>query len=414
MSRTFSPKVDAARLTRMVEVSRELNSATDLDDLLKLIISEAADLTNAEAASILLFDQYTRELRFKATSGEMPPAMKDMPVSISNSIAGAVWRANAPLIINDVANDPRWNSQVDQAIDFRTASILGVPMHDVKRQVGVLEAINKRHGSFTHEDVEILVILADLAGVAVEKARLIGELRQAYQKLNELDRLKSDFIALASHELRTPLSIILGYVSFLREDASSDMASQLDSVLRAAVRLRDLIQDMLNLRYVDVNAGAAAVSLAPVNFARLVRNVVVQRDETAVAKQQTVNVIIHDEELPVMADEAMMELVVNNIFNNAVKFTGEGGCIDISVKRIENEAWLTISDNGIGIPTDQLERIFDRFYQVEPHMRRHYGGMGLGLAIVKDLVSLNHGRVWVKSQAEQGSEFNVVLPLATV
>jgi signal transduction histidine kinase len=403
------PTVDAARAGRMLEVSRELNSATNLNDLLKLIISEAATLTGAEAASILLFDANTRELRFKATSGETPAELKDMPVAINNSIAGAVWLANEPLIINDVSNDPRWNSQVDQAIDFRTDSILGVPMHDVTKPVGVLEAINKRDGSFTPEDVETLVILADLAGVAVEKARLIGQLRLAYQKLNELDRLKSDFIALASHELRTPLAIILGYVSFLREEASPEMGGQLDSVLRAAVRLRDLIQDMLNLRYVD--AGGATLSLTDVELVSLVRDVVTQRDETAVAKQQTLNLHLPDERLVVHADAAMLDVIVTNLLTNAVKFTGEGGCIDLQVRRVNNEAWLTVSDNGVGIAKDQLERIFDRFYQVEPHMRRHHGGMGLGLAIVKELVELNHGRVWAKSQPAQGSEFNVVLPL---
>jgi signal transduction histidine kinase len=409
MAVTATPEVDASRLARLVEVGRELNSATNLNILLKLIIGEAASLTGAEAASILLFDTNTRELRFKATSGDMPPGLADVPVSISNSIAGAIWQANEPLVVEDVTTDPRWDPQVDRAIDFRTRSILGVPMHDVSRPVGVLEAINKRSGSFTPEDVAILVILADLAGVAVEKARLIGQLRLAYRKLNELDRLKSDFIALASHELRTPLGVILGYVSYLREEAGPGTADQLDTVLQAAVRLRQLIQDMLNLRYVD--AGETNLKAKEFDLANLVRQAVAQRSDMADMRGQELRTRLPDTPLIVNADEAMLEVVLNNLLANAFKFTGDAGAIEVSARQVKNEAWLTVADNGIGIAADQLERIFDRFYQVEPHMRRHYGGMGLGLAIVKELVALNRGRVWAESEPDCGSSFHVVLPL---
>jgi two-component system, OmpR family, sensor histidine kinase VicK len=107
----------------------------------------------------------------------------------------------------------------------------------------------------------------------------------------------------------------------------------------------------------------------------------------------------------------MIEVIVNNLFANATKFSGDAGSIELSVRQVENEVWLTVSDDGIGIPADQLERIFDRFYQVEPHVRRRYDGMGLSLAIVKELVALNNGRVWAESRPGQGSTFNVVLPL---
>lgn len=403
------PNLDAPRLARLVEVSRELSSTNDLDSLLKLIIGEAASLTDAEAASILLLDPYTRELRFKAASGGLTPEMADTPVPLNNSIAGAVLQSNQPMIISDVSRDSRWHSQVDQAINFRTGSILGVPMHDESRPVGVLESINKQNGSFSDEDVNTLGILADLAGVAVERARLVEELRRANQQLAELDRLKSDFIALASHELRTPLSIILGYVSFLRDEAGPQMAKQLDSVLRAAVRLRSLMQDMFNLKYVD--AGEATLNVSHFDMVDLIRDLIAQRDETAVAKQQTVNLDLPTYQLPVVADRGMMEVVITNLVNNAIKFTAEGGRIDITLEQRDSEVWLCVSDTGIGIPDEQLSRIFNRFYQVEPHLRRHYEGMGLGLAIAKELVELHQGRIWAKSRVGEGSHFFVALPL---
>lgn len=401
--------ISHGKLARMVEISRVLNSKSDIDDLLTYIIREAAALTESEAASILLLDRKTRQLRFKAAS-QMQPEMIDMPVPLSNSIAGAIITNNRPLIIDDVGKDPRWNPDVSQAIEFRTRSILGVPMHDMDRPMGVLEALNKQEGNFTYEDVETLAILADLAGVAVERARLIEELRQANTELNELDQTKSSFIALASHELRTPLSVILGYVSFLRDEATLETAEQLDYVMTAAIRLRSLIQDMLNFQYTA--AGENKLNLKQVDCVEMLQEIVDSRDETAIAKQQSITINLPAAKIPVFVDMGMIEVVINNLLGNAIKFTPQGGHIEIALSTKADEVWFTVSDDGIGIPSDKLERIFTRFYQVEDHMRRHYEGMGLGLAIAKELVELHHGRIWVENKQPKGSKFFVALPIA--
>ncbi|MFQ5419873.1 MAG: GAF domain-containing protein, partial [Anaerolineae bacterium] len=342
-------KLDAARLARMVEVSRILNSTTDVDTLLTFIIKEAAAMTHTEAASILLLDPNTRQLFIKASSNDVPPEMATTPVPLDSSIAGAILQTNQPLYIPDVSADPRWNQEVDEAIEFRTREILGVPMRDVdKEPIGVLEAINKLEGSFSRQDAETLAVLADLAGVAVEKAHLFNELQRANTELNELDQIKSDFISIASHELRTPLSVILGYVSFLREEAGPEMATQMDSVLDAAIHLRNLIQDMLNFRYVA--AGTSALNLEMVDLAQLIRELNVDEDETAVAKQQTININFPPFRLSVEADRDMMQVVMDNLIGNAIKFTPKNGRIDISITRQGQECWLTVSDTGIGIP----------------------------------------------------------------
>jgi signal transduction histidine kinase len=392
----------------VLEVSRELNSTTSLDTLLKQLISEAASLTNAEAASILLLDPYTRELRFRATSGEMLPELADTPVPLNKSIAGAVLTANKALIVNDVSQDSRWNPEISQTLGFPTGSILGVPMHDVYRPVGVLEALNKVDGPFTQEDVAILSILADLAGVAIEKARLFEALQQANQQLNQLDRLKSDFIAVASHELRTPLSIILGYVTYLREMANDESAGQLDSVLRAAVRLRNLIQDMLNLQYID--AGKASLDQSVVDIAEIIKSLVAERDEMFLAKNQSIQTKLPDQPVLVIVDRNMFQVILNNLVDNAIKFTPEAGKITISVERHGSETWVGVQDTGLGIAKNQLNRVFNRFYQIEHHLRRQHEGMGLGLAIAKELAELNRGRIWAASAPGKGSQFYVAFP----
>ncbi len=399
------------RLGRMVEISRVLNSATNLDRLLTYIIKEAAELTKTEAASILLLDPHSRQLYFVASSNEITPQMAGTPVPIDGSIAGAVLQTNKPLFIPDVSADPRWNQKVDDTIDFKTKEILGVPMRNVERQpIGVLEAINKISGEFSRQDAETLTILADLAGVAIEKARLFERLEQANKDLNELDQIKSNFISIASHELRTPLSVILGYVSFLREDADSNTASQLDNVLQAATHLRNLIQDMLNLRYVD--AGQTAINLKTIDLVDLVREMAVDKDETASAKQQLITIDLPPTKLPVLVDQEMLEVVIGNLLSNAIKFTPEGGQIDIHLEQYEDEVWCCVRDTGIGISEEDLGRVFNRFYQVESPLSRRFEGIGLGLTLAKELVELNNGRLWAESPGlNKGSTFYVALPL---
>ncbi len=403
MDRAFE-SLGISRLARMVEISQTLNSATNLDELLTYIIKEAADFTNTEAASILLLDPFTQQLFIKASSNDLAPEMYDTPVPLDNSIAGVILQENRPVYIPDVASDPRWNQNVDEAIEFQTREILGVPMHNAHRQpVGVLEAINKKEGTFDRKDIETLSVLADLAGVAVEKARLIEE-------LSELDQLKTDFIAIASHELRTPLAIILGYASYLRQEAPPEMAGLLDSVLGGANRLQALIQEMLNFQY--TLADEDTLDLTLVNFVELVQDVLDSKEEAATARQHTVTAVLPKELIWTEVDTETMQVALGNLIDNAIKFTPEGGQIEVRVEKQKNEVWFTVADNGIGIPKNQLDRIFKRFYQVEDHMRRRHGGLGLGLAISKELVELHDGRIWVESRLDVGSKFFVALKLS--
>lgn len=412
MTNSNLDRLSVFALARLVKLSRVLNSATEPDELLHAIISEAALLTGSEVASILLLDSKTRELLFKVDSLRRSD-LNNLPVPLNNSIAGRVFQTNSPMIVNSIRDTPYWNPHVDEAIGFQTHSILAVPMHDaLSRPVGVLEAVNKKEGKFSDLDLETLSTLADMAGVALKQAELIEDLRFANRQLNDLDELKSNFIAIASHELRTPLSIILGYVSFLREVTDNpETASQLDSVLKAAVRLRSLIQDMLNLQYVDTKENR--FTLSAIDLVELIRNIVTSRDDIAEAKQQHVTVILPSEKLNILGDRGSFEVIITNLLNNAVKFTGQGGMIEISLTCQEAEAWLCVKDNGIGISQEHLNLIFTRFYQIEPHLSRRYEGLGLGLAVVKELAEMQGGRVWVNSRPGEGSEFYVAFPIAS-
>ena len=401
-----SDQATISRLRRLLNISVELNSVAELNTQLQIMMDAATELTESEAASVMLLDPRTRELYIAATSRSSHPGLNGMTVPL-DSIAGTILVSEKPLIVPDVHQDPRFHEAVSESVDFPVRSILGVPMLAEGRKVGVLEALNKIEGEFTQDDVQTLATLASLAAVAIRKAGLIIQLQNANEQLNDLDQLKSDFIAIASHELRTPLLIILGYAHLLRERVGGE---EMDRVLEAAERLRNLTQTMFNLQYIDT--GEAKLNRTIFCLNQLASEIIDEQDSLFTAKEQNIDVKLEKVKCRVVADRESVRLILNNLISNAIRFTQVGGRIALSVIRRPDEAWVAVRDNGIGIPKAEQNRIFDRFYQVEPHLTRQHGGLGLGLAVAKDLVDLQSGRIWVKSKKGKGSTFTFALPLA--
>ena len=405
-------KAQVALLARLVEVSVTLSSTLDQQQLITYIISAAAELLNSETASILLYDSKLNELRFAAATGSDPKELAKIPVPLDGSIAGSVFRENKPVIINDVSQDTRHFKQVGDKINFQSRSLVGVPMRIKDRVTGVLEALNKRGGkNFTEADARVLAILASQAAVAIENARLIDALQKAYNDLGKLDKMKGDFIAIASHELRTPLGVILGYATFLREEAKGEAGEYAKAVLDSAVHMRKLIEDMTNLRFLEV--GQMSLRREPMDLRKLLTEARTEMLSLAEAKNQTLTVLDGQRPLIVHADRSKLAAVMSNLLTNAIRYTQEGGRIEVSGFIKGNEVWVAVKDNGRGIPRRDLEDIFRGFFQVEDHMVRKTGGLGLGLSIVRGTIKLHGGRVWAESDGEdKGSTFIFTLPVA--
>jgi signal transduction histidine kinase len=414
---TLEEKVDVlerrvAALERILRISQILTSTLQLEPLLQTIIQAATELTGTEASSIMLVDKNTGKLRFEAANGVKGEEVKRITVPLEGSIAGWIVREGKPLLIPDVRQqDLRFYTQADQTTDFETRSILGVPLQVKGEVIGVLEALNKTgNGIFTQDDIHTLSTLAAHAAIAIENARLVTEIQKAYEELSELDQLKSEFVAIASHELQTPLTVILGYASFLKADVTGAASEQLDAVLQSALRLRSLINDMVNLRHIET--GEAELELEQLSLNELVTAITAEFASLAEARKQNVSIKLASQPPMVEADRQKLYLVLANLLSNAIKFTPEGGRIQVAVEAKGNEVWVSVRDAGIGIPPREQERIFDRFYQVEPSLTRRFEGMGLGLSIAKGMVELHGGRIWVDSVEGMGSSFTFALPLS--
>jgi len=395
-------KLDA--LNRLVDVTLVMNSTLQLQPLLAAIMTAATEITDSEAASILLVDRHTHELRFAASTGSDTEHLMGIIVPMDGSIAGAIIREGKATIIDDVSHDPRHFRQVDQKIDFQTESILGVPMRIKDKLVGVIEVLNKQQGRFDDDDLLHITVLASQAAVAIENAQLVSALRKANDELSKLDKLKTDFIAIASHELRTPLSVILGYATFLHEEAEGEASEHAQMVLQSAMHLRNLIEDMTNLRYVQTSDGEIVVTDCALD--EILTQACADVQSVSNAKEQKFVVTLPPRPVLVRADKLKAELAVTNVLNNAVKFTPYHGEITVSIEERGAEIWVRVSDTGDGLADDQLERIFDQFYQVEDHLTRRTGGMGLGLSIARGVIQQQGGRLWAESPGpNQGSTF---------
>lgn len=396
---------------KLLEISVTLNSTLELDTLLQFIINSAADLMDSEAASILLVDENTKDLYFAAATGADPEELRTIPVPLYGSIAGTIFREDKYQIINEVARDPRHFHQVDERTRLQTRSLIGVPMRIGDEVIGVLESMNKRSGSFDETELRTLEIIASQAAVAINNARLLKALKNAYEELGKLERLKSDFIAIASHELRTPMHLILGYATLLQEEAKDQTSELAEAVMNSAQRMSRLIEQMTNLNMMQVRS--PELELHPQGLQEIARGAQSQLTELIQAKGQTLTVEMPDALIMAEVDGGKLQLALTNLLNNAMRFTPAEGHIQLRLERHGPEAWLRVIDDGIGIPPGEQERIFDRFYQVENHMVRRHEGMGIGLSIAQAIVEAHGGRLWAESKGrDQGSTFTIALKAA--
>jgi two-component system phosphate regulon sensor histidine kinase PhoR len=231
-------------------------------------------------------------------------------------------------------------------------------------------------------------------------------------RLKELERIRQDFVANVSHELRTPLTTIKGYAETLLEGAlKEDVAFQFTQVIKKhADRLTKIVEDLLMLSRIESKEFRLEKKI--VSPQDLVNDVIDYVRQSADKKRISIHKSEMAPSLKVEADRNYLEQVLINLVDNAIKYTPDGGRITISVVEKEGqEVEFSVRDNGIGIPKEDMPRIFERFYRVDKGRSKESGGTGLGLSIVKHLVQAHGGRVWVESRLGEGSTFSFTLPL---
>ncbi|MCL6430596.1 MAG: response regulator [Anaerolineae bacterium] len=389
------------------ELTRALVATTDLDSLVSQVVELAARETSASRCSLFLLDEPRQELRLAATYGEAAHSRPGIALRADQGIAGWVARSGEPLSVYGALSSDASLARFTEHPGGSSAVLL--PLLTKGRTIGVLEIL-KDAGSppFTDADTELLSILAAGAAVAIENARLFTDLQRAYERLADLDHRKSEFISLAAHELRSPLASVITYASLIEDGADEATRAHVRVILDSAARLQRLLDDMLNLRSLDT--GAATLRPEPVAIAEAVDDALRDLSHLARAKRHTIETRLPPELPRAFADREKLRIILLNLISNAIKFTPDGGTITIEGATQDEELVVSVRDTGIGIPQEEQERIFERFYQVADSLRREQAGLGLGLSIVRGMVELHGGRIWVESRVGEGSTFTFTLP----
>lgn len=383
------------RYRRLIELSRELASKLDLNELLDHIVHAAADLCHAQAASILLYDESKQQLYFQAASNLESPLMQGLLVPVDASLAGWILTQRQPTIIRDTQSDPRHFGNIARSTGIETTSLLGIPLITKDKVIGVLEAINKLTGQFNEEDQNILVALGSQAAVAIENARLFQQ---------------SDLISELVHELRTPLaSLNTASYLLLRPETSDEQRKNLvETIQDETSRLSEMTTSFLDLARLE--SGRTQFRVEQVNIKDLLEESATLMLGKADEKDQELNLEMADEIPPVSGDRDKLKQVVHNLLSNAIKYTPAGGKIILSAENTQDEVIIRVSDTGVGIPSENISRIFEKFFRV-PGSEQTVKGTGLGLSICKRIVRAHKGQIDVVSEVNVGTTVTVHLPI---
>ena len=261
---------------------------------------------------------------------------------------------------------------------------------------------------------QLIVELAEIRQHVDELEALEIERKRAEKRVieyEELDNLKSNLLSTVSHELRTPLAIIKGYSTMLvdydRRLGAREKKEHLQSIDRATDRLTELVDHLLDMSRLE--AGLLKLDKRPTNISKLIQETAAEAKLRAPGRKIILKL---KEGLPMMdSDAKRVRQVLDNIIDNAIQYSDEGTEVVLEAKQMDSELQVSITDQGMGIPTEDLGRVFDRMYRIEQRLTPDMGGIGLGLAIGKGLVEAHGGNIWVESKLGKGSTFRLALPI---
>ena len=385
-------------LSSLVQVSAALAEASDLAAVLDVVLYNTCELLGVERGAIALTKPPGRQLDVVAARGQPP---------------GFIERVNqAGLCLPDIVEeDPCLRPPVllgpAAELSQPPAMVTCIALRLAGQLIGLIEV---DHSALDAPQQRLLMAVADLAAAAIDKAQLYQDTARAYQELRDLDRLKDEFVQNVSHELRTPLTFVKGYVEYLLEGYAGELnpgqRQALEIVLDRSDAIVRLVNDIVSLKQAELQA----MDLQPVALEHIATACV--EGSRVAAEQAGIGLQLdYPTDLPlVYVDATRLGQVFDNLLGNAIKFSPNGGSINVRLSPLGNMVQVEISDTGIGIPADRIDQIWKRFYQIDGASTRRFAGAGLGLAIVKSIIDAHFGHIWVESKLGQGSTFCFMLP----
>lgn len=362
-------------------------------------IEGVAGRTLGARATIGLWDDRAGVLRFRDQHGALPREL-----GMSSDLAWRVFASQVPLYAPDaLAVDP------DGAERYRSANVRTVliaPITAGGTRLGILEVFAPRESIFAEEDLAFVELVAQQAAILIQSRQLIDDAARVQAEAESV-RLKEDFVSAAAHDLKTPLTTILGQAQLLEHRAVREgRQAELDGLRRLereATQLSRLVEELLDASRLE--RGAFPVHIEDGDLSAVAREVA-GRQRTGFERVA----VDAPEPVPGRFDHDRVRQLVDNLIENALKYSPDGGRVEVRVRSVNGVARLSVSDHGIGIPPDDLPHLFERFRRGSNVDHRRFGGIGLGLYICKGIVEQHGGRMWVESAQDVGTTFHVELP----
>jgi signal transduction histidine kinase len=415
-ARTGELTQSVEKLTALGEVSRAVSSTLDVETVLNTIVSRASQLAGAAGCSIYEYDEGAEQFALRAThnfDAEFVEAIRAAPLRKGEGLMGRAAEMREPIQIPDITQPGAYQSSLrDTLIRFGYRALLSVPLLREDQIIGSLSFNRKEAGEFPPEVIDVLRTFATQSALAIQNARLFREIADKSAQLEAASRHKSEFLANMSHELRTPLNAIIGFSEILAEkmfgDINEKQTEYLQDILESGRHLLSLINDILDLSKIE--AGRMELERSDFDLPTALENALILVRERASRRGITLGHSVDERLGPIRGDERKVKQVLLNLLSNALKFTPEGGRIDVSAAEHDGVAEIAVTDTGVGIAPEDQEAVFEEFRQVGTADKK-VEGTGLGLALSRKFIELHGGKIRVKSQVGHGSTFTFTLPM---
>jgi signal transduction histidine kinase len=403
------------RIRALHEINLTINSTLDLRNIADVLLEKVdCFLSYPTAATLRLVNKTSGELEPFACRNMDESAWKAQQGRFGRGLTNAVVETRAHLAVEEIGADPR-TQEAEFFRENNLVSYLGVPLVAKGEILGVISIYSKERHRFNDEEIDFLGTLGAQAAIAIENSRIYEETRNRAVESDTANKLKSEFLSVMSHELRTPLAVAMGYTGMIKEGVLGRINSQqqqaLDKVLR---RGHDQLYMINSILYAaSLEARAVKVERNNVNPSEVLDELRSSYD--VILEKKITLAWDYSSELPAMRTDARkLRHVLENLINNAIKFTDKGS-VAISARCLpgSKNVQFSVADTGVGISKDFLPIVFDIFRQVDGSSTRLHGGVGLGLYIVKKFTELLGGKVEVESHFGKGSMFTVAIPYGT-
>jgi K+-sensing histidine kinase KdpD len=391
----LASKEQVDRLNMLIEASKSVNSAIEIDKLLGLILETASRSINADRGTLFMLDNATGELWSRVTQGNN---IVEIRLPVGKGLAGYVAKTGEVVNITDAYKDPRFNPEIDKKSGYKTHNVLCMPMRDKDGKIfGVFQFLNKREGPFGAGDESFIDALSVHASIALENARLAREMVQS-ERLSAVGKMASTII----HDIKNPMGTLRMYAQVIKKKTGDAESAQLaEEMIRQVDRFVNMTQEIL-----DFSRGVSDIHLETVPLEDVMEGALAFIEKDLIKRNVTVVRDFRFTEDCTMDVEKMVR-VFYNLAGNAADAMKDGGTLTITTEKRDGMLAIAFTDTGCGIPDEIRSRILEPFFT---HGKRH--GTGLGLAIVKKIVDDHHGKLEIESVVDQGTTFRILIPLS--